>query len=87
MTPEEKKLRRTEEAKGIYNHPIFKEALENLRKTCFHNIETSSHDQGEQREDLYYMLRCISAFEREIKKIMDEGKVTAINLQARQLIR
>lgn len=87
MTPEEKKIRKAEDAKRLLNDRVLKEALENLRTTCFHNIETSSHDQAGQREDLYYMLRCISAFERELKRFISDGQVKLHNLEIKQIVR
>lgn len=87
MKPEEKKQRKAEHAKRLLNDPVLKEALSTLKETCFHNIETSSHDQSDQREDLYYMLRCISAFERQLKNYISEGTVSVHNLNIKKLVR
>jgi len=87
MKPEEKKKRKGEDAKRLLNDPVLKEALSTLRNTCFNNIESSSHDQQGQREDLYYMLRCISAFERQLKQYIQEGTVSVYNSNVNRLIR
>ena len=87
MTPEEKKVRKSEDAKRLLNDPILREALAEMRNACFHNIETSLHDEQEQREDLYYMLRCVTAFERQVKKIIQEGQASLNNLNIRKLVR
>lgn len=87
MNPEEKKARKAEDAKRLLNDPILKEALSTLKETCFYNIETSHHDQVDQREDLYYMLRCITAFERQIKQYIQDGTVTVHNLNIKKLIK
>lgn len=87
MTPEEKKTRRADDAKMLLNHPLMGEALSKLKETCFYNIETSSHDQSDEREDLYYMLRCITAFEKQLKQYIQEGTVTAHNSNIKKLVR
>ena len=87
MNPEEKKQRKAENAKRLLNDPLLQEALSSLKETCFYNIETSTHDQKAEREDLYYMLRCITAFERKLKTYIDEGTVSVHNMNIKQLIR
>lgn len=87
MTPEEKKARKADDAKMLLNNPLLKEALRELKDTCFYNIETSSHDQSVEREDLYYMLRCIKAFEAKLKQYIDQGTVTVHNLNIKRMIR
>lgn len=87
MTPEEKKARKADDAKMLLNNALLNEALSTLKETCFYNIETSAHDQTEQREDLYYMLRCISAFERQLKQYIKDGTVSVHNLNIKHIIR
>lgn len=87
MNEQEKKERRAQDAKRLLNDPLFKESIETLRKTCFHNIESSSYDQEAQREDLYYMLRCITALEKQLKNIIQEGKAVELNFNLRKLTR
>ena len=87
MTPEEKKARKADDAKRLLNDPILKEALRDLKDTCFYNIESSTHEQAQEREDLYYMLRCISAFERQLTKYIQEGTVSLHNLNIKKLVR
>lgn len=87
MTPEEKKARKADDAKMLLNNPLLKEALNTLKETCFYNIETSAHDQSDQREDLYYMLRCISAFERQLKQYIKDGTVSVHNVNIKKLVR
>jgi len=87
MTPEEKKQRKADDAKRLLNDPIIREALSTLKETCFYNIETSAHNQEAEREDLYYMLRCISAFEKQLKQYIQEGTVSLHNLNIKKLVR
>ena len=87
MTPEEKKIRKADEAKMLLNNPLLQEALSSLKETCFFNIETSSHDQADEREDLYYMLRCIKMFERKLKQYINDGTATINNLNIKRLKR
>jgi hypothetical protein len=87
MTPEEKKQRKAEDSKRLLNDPILREALRTLKDTCFYNIETSNHSQTEEREDLYYMLRCITAFESQLKKFIQEGTVSVHNLNIKKIVR
>jgi adenylosuccinate synthase len=87
MTPEEKKARKADDAKMLLNNPLLQETLSTLKETCFYNIETSSHDQQEEREDLYYMLRCITAFERQLKQYIQDGTVQVHNLNIKKILR
>lgn len=87
MNAEEKKQRKADNAKRLINDPLLQEALQELKNTCFYNIETSSHDQADQREDLYYMLRCITAFERQFKQYIQEGTVSLHNVNIKKLIK
>jgi hypothetical protein len=87
MTPEEKLTRRANDAKMLLNHPLMREALSEMKETCFYNIETSRHDQEQEREDLYYMLRCISAFEAKFKQYIKDGTVTLHNLNIKKIVR
>jgi hypothetical protein len=87
MTPEEKKSRKAEDTKRLLNDPIIRDAISAMRETCFYNIETSNHGQEQEREDLYYMLRCISVFEKQLKQYIQDGTVTLHNLNIKQLIR
>lgn len=87
MTPDEKKQRKAQDAKRLLNDPILKEALRELKDTCFYNIETSSHEMSSEREDLYYMLRCISAFEKKLKHYIQEGTVSLHNLNVKRIVR
>lgn len=87
MTPEEKRSRKADDAKALLNSPILQEALSAMKETCFYNIETSAHDQAAEREDLYYMLRCISAFEKQLKQYIQDGVVAVHNVKIKTLIK
>lgn len=68
------KVKRGAKAKSLLGDPILKQALEDMREACCHNIETSHHESGKEREDLYYMMRCISKFKEILEMYIDEGK-------------
>lgn len=68
------KINRGEHAARILNDKLVHEALENMKKTVFHNIETSYFKNVEEREDLYKMLRAINSFENQFKQMIDGGK-------------
>lgn len=69
-----KKSSRGEHASRILGDSLVQEALKGMRDTVFHNIETSNFKQADEREDLYKMLKAISAFERQFKDAINGGK-------------
>jgi hypothetical protein len=75
MDESEIKKRLSQNAERIINDPAYKKAISLIRDACYINIETSTFDQKEEREDLYYMLRCIGVFENAFKKIIRDGAV------------
>lgn len=82
-----KVTRRAEHAERLLKDQVLQEAIQGMRDTCYHNIETSNHSQADEREDLYYMLRCIRAFEEKLKTFVRAGKVEVNNMNIKQLMR
>ena len=82
---DEKAKRKAEHAERLLKDPLLQEALEELKETCFYNIETSSHTAIEEREDLYYMLRCIKAFESRLKTYIKTGTVSMHNMNIKKV--
>lgn len=68
------KVRRAEIAKNTLDHGFIQDAIKDIKEHCHKNIETSSHDQKEEREDMYYLLRSVSCFEKILFKYIQEGK-------------
>jgi hypothetical protein len=77
----EEKVRRAEHAERILNDKLVKDALNSMKQTVFHNIETSHFKHVDEREDLYKMLRAINAFEEEFKQHIQGGKKAKSRLQ------
>ena len=72
-------MNRAEKAKATLDNTYIKDAINEIREACYKNISNSSHDQAELREDLYYMLRAVTAFERVLKHHINEGKAEDLN--------
>jgi hypothetical protein len=72
-------LNRAEKAKATLDNDFIKSAINEIREACYKNISLSAHDQADLREDLYYMLRAVAAFERVLQHHIREGKVDDLN--------
>lgn len=68
-------------AEQVMNDPTVRDALTKMRETLYNNIETSAYKDVIEREECYKMLKCISAFERELKRVMEGGKVAESKLE------
>ena len=66
-------IQQGDHAKRILDDPLIKEAIDGMRTTVFHNIQTSHYSKVEEREDLYKMLRAIDQFEKEFKRRIQGG--------------
>lgn len=84
---DDEKVRKADHAKRLLEDKELKGAINKMRQTCYSNIETSNHGQKDEREDLYYMLRCISAFERALEATIRDGKTEMLNLNVKRLIK
>lgn len=71
-----------ERARQLINDPMIQDALHNMRDDVIACIETSKFRDTDEREECYRMLRAISAFERQFKRFIDDGKVAQSKLQA-----
>tara|TARA_R100000995_G_scaffold34655_2_gene15675 strand:- start:14512 stop:14745 length:234 start_codon:yes stop_codon:yes gene_type:complete len=74
MTPEEE-LKRSEEAKKILEHPIFKEANDKLRLGLVEELVNSPIRDAEAREKLYLMIKMHESVLNQLKSIMETGKL------------
>ena len=72
-------MNRAEKAKATLENDFIKDAIQEIREACYKNISLSAHDQGDLREDLYYMLRAVTAFERVLHHHIRDGKVEDLN--------
>lgn len=71
---------RAERAERIMSDPLVKGALENMRDTLYHNIETSIWRARGEREEAYRMLKLIKRFEADFEAHMRDGKVARSRL-------
>lgn len=68
------RVRKATIANETLNNGFIKEAIEDIKKHCHKNIESSKHDEQEKREDMYYMLRAVDCFENILIKYINDGK-------------
>lgn len=76
----QQRINRADHAERIINDQIVKYALEKMRNTIYHNIETSAWDKRDEREECFRMLKVIARFEKEFQVIMADGKVAKESL-------
>lgn len=68
-----KDAQKGEKAERLRNDPMLKDIIQDMRQTCYHNIETSHFSKQDEREELYRMLKVIDKFEQELTKIVRKG--------------
>ena len=71
----EEELKRSEEAKKILEHPIFKEANEKLRVELINELVNSPIRDAEAREKIYLMIKMHESVLNQLKSIMETGKL------------
>tara|TARA_R100001530_G_scaffold110103_1_gene77450 strand:+ start:1351 stop:1584 length:234 start_codon:yes stop_codon:yes gene_type:complete len=71
----EQELKRSEEAKKILEHSIFKEANEKLRIELMNELVNSPIRDTEAREKLYLMIKMHESVLNQLKSIMETGKL------------
>lgn len=81
------KKKRAQKAKLLLEDEVLLAALAEMKEACYYNIETSKHDAINEREDLYYMMRCITKFKEILKRFINEGKTADVAPQIKQLKR
>ena len=67
------KIRRGQHAERLLKDPLMVEVIDGMKRTVFHNIETSNYKDIDEREDLYKMLQAINAFEKDLKQRIQGG--------------
>jgi hypothetical protein len=72
MTPEEE-TKRSNDAKYILEHPLYKEAHEKLRTGLLEEIITSPIRDTDAREKLYLMIKMLDSVHTQLKSIMETG--------------
>lgn len=81
------KEKRAHKAKLLLEDEMVNEALNEMKGACYHNIVTSHPDNVNEREDLYYMSRCIEKFKEILIRFVNEGKKANIAPNIKQLKR
>lgn len=74
-------VNRGEHAARILNDKLVRDALETMRKTVFHNIESSHFKNVDEREDLYKMLQAINKFEQQFISHINGAKKAKSRLE------
>lgn len=72
---------RGKQADRLLNDPLIKEVLQGMRDALCKNLETSAWRDNEEREEIYRMLKTVTAFERELIKRVKAGKVALSYLE------
>ena len=73
---------RAAKAQATLDSDFIKSAFHELRDACFTVIKSSAPTEGEQREDMYYLLRAIDYFEKLLKKHIETAKIEDLQKHA-----
>lgn len=87
LSEKEKTIRKGKHAEQLMNDVVLNSAIDEMKKSCYANIENSRGDQKDIREDMYYMLRSISKFQYILKKFLWHGKAASSELEPENLRR
>lgn len=75
-----KDTERASRAKAIVEDAIVVEAMTTIR-TNLHSIwESTKHEEKEQREEAWKMLKAMNEFERFFLRVMESGKIAEVEL-------
>ena len=69
--PPEKEIKRSNDAKGILEHPLYIEAHQKLRLGLVDEIIGSPIRDTEAREKLYLMIKMLDSVHVQLKSIME----------------
>ncbi len=80
MTPQEEILR-GEDAKQIYNHPMFKEAVQTVRNGLTGGMERSALGDESTHHRLVIALQLLGQIERALVQVMETGDMAALQVR------
>ena len=80
-------IRRAQRAEKTAESQYVKEAIKDIKEVCHSTIESSASDQCELREDMYYLLRAVSSFEKILLKHIREGQTALAGIEETKIKR
>lgn len=63
------------EAAGLLDHPLMKEAFESIEKDIFNAWRNSAPDEGKEREDAYLLEWALDRFKQRLTTYIANGKM------------
>ena len=63
-----------DEARRVFEHPLIKRFMDEMRADVFHNLRTSHWKDAEEREELYKMIKAIDMLEDKFNREVSAGK-------------
>lgn len=77
MTKEEEVLRGNE-SRAILNNPLYQEAIMTLRGQMMEQFTKTTHDQSDERDEVWRTMKVLDAIERQLESIMSTGKLASV---------
>ena len=74
-------IAKADRAERIMTDPLVVDALDKMRSTLYHNIETSGWRARGEREEAYRLLKLLGRFKAEFEAYMRDGKVSRSKLE------
>ena len=84
MSDIEKTLDRAMQAKALLDNPIYQESFSVLRETLHNAWENAPIRDTEGHHELKLMLKLLGDLERNIKRIVDDGKLAHIDIERKK---
>jgi hypothetical protein len=81
MTDLEEEIRRSEEAAGILNHPIFKEAFDTLDAELRDAWISSPSKDVDGRESLWLCLKLLGKVRAHMTSLIETGQMAQVQLE------
>ena len=84
MSDIEKTLDRAMQAKALLDNPVYTESFSLLRETLHNAWENAPVRDVEGQHELKLMLKLLGDLERNIKRIVDDGKIAQIEIERKK---
>jgi len=75
---QQEEISRSNEAKMITTNPLYVEAFMVLRGQMMEQFTKTTHDQSEERDEVWRTMKCLDAIEAQFKAIMNTGKLAIV---------
>lgn len=73
-------IARADRADRILADSLVKDALQSIKETLYHNIESSSWRSRNEREECYRMLKVVDKFKEQFEQHLKTGKLARSRL-------